>query len=66
MGEADTSDCEDDRGRAQGRVEPSGLRSVLHNLEMLIDSDATVKSRNKRHNMLLVMLGKRGPLEAES
>lgn len=45
---------------------PSGHRSVLYNLEMLIDSDAIVKSRNKRHNMLLMMVGKGGPLEVEN
>ena len=45
---------------------PSGRRSVLYNLEMLIDSDAIVKSGNKRHNMLLVMVGKGGPLEVEN
>jgi len=45
---------------------PSGHMSVLNNLEMLIDSDAIIKSGNKRHNMLLMMVVKGGLLEVEN
>lgn len=38
----------------------------LYNLEMLIKSDAIVRSGNKRHNMLLVIVGKGGPSEVQN
>ena len=64
--EADASDCEADGGWTLGLMGPSGHMSVLNNLEMLIDSDAIIKSGNKRHNMLLMMVVKGGLLEVEN